>query len=478
MLENRSFDHMMGFMKQNNSKIDGCLPGIKGCSNPEDPTVAGSPEIPVSNDAVYVQISDPHHDNPDTTQQIYGYGSTSVDPAPMTGFVKNYPNHDVIMKCFDPTEVPAITTLASEFALFDRWYSAVPGPTEVNRLYVNSATSDGSAGNDDARLAYGYPQKPIFESLDLSKYNNTWASYFELAPTTLFFKYTRTAANAHKLHDFHEFWQDAAAGNLANYVWLEPNYFSEGEARPANDEHPDHDVSLGDKLIADVYSALRNGPLWNKTLFIVTYDEHGGFFDHVSPPINVPNPDGKPAFDVTPPFYFTREGVRVPTIMASPWIPKGQLIHEPQVGTHYEHSSVCTTIRKWFAPDQPFLTKRDSWATSFDDIVSLSAPRTDCPTSLPIGVSHRDPKYGNNGLGPLSEEGSLPLTGFGKSIATMCAGLDREHTTDVLEDFDVFMSRIRAQLDAGMTEAEGARLCRRAVAAFKHRAQALTSQTS
>jgi len=308
-----------------------------------------------------------------------------------------------------------------EFALFDRWYAAVPGPTEVNRLYANSATSDGCAANDDDKLIEGYPQRTIFESIDESSMNKTWGVYFEIAPTTLFFKYTRREENLRKFHDMTTFWDDVSSGTLPNYVWIEPNYYDEPN-RPANDQHPDHDVAAGDLLFKQVYEALRNGPLWNSTLFIITYDEHGGFFDHVGPPADCPNPDNKTAYDVSPPFDFTRLGVRVPTLMISPWIPKGTVVSEPINGTHFEHSSFPATIRKWFAADQPTLTARDAWASTFDFIVdSLDAPRTDCPTTIPVASTHR--AYNGNGLLPFEQIGQLPITGFQESIVKMCAAL-------------------------------------------------------
>lgn len=94
-------------------------------------------------------------------------------------------------------------------------------------------------------------------------------------------------------------------GDMPAFSWLEPNYF-EAPNIPASDQHPDHDVSIGDQLIKDVYDAVRASPLWEKTALIITYDEHGGFFDHVPPPMNVPNPDGMNSTD--DPFDFTRLG--------------------------------------------------------------------------------------------------------------------------------------------------------------------------
>jgi phospholipase C len=421
MQENRSFDHIMGFKKQNNTEIDGCLPNAKGCSNPMDPQDPNSTWVTVSSGAAEHQISDPDHSMPSTQEQVYGYGPTTVDPAPMTGFIKNYKNKEIIMQCFAPDIVPAMSTLADEFAIFDHWYAAVPGPTEVNRLYVFSATSDGSAANDDIRLAMGYPQRSVFRNIDESIYNRTWGVYFAEAPSAFFLKDTRTEENLKKFHDIQKFYTDAAAGTLPSYSFIEPRYFEIPDI-PANDQHPDHDVGEGDRLMKSLYEAIRASPLWNKTLFLITYDEHGGFFDHVSPPIGIPNPDGKVSNDTNPSFDFTREGVRVPAIAISPWIKKGTIIHEPVNGTHYEHSSVVATVRKMLVPDQPYLTKRDAWAQTFEWLVdTVDSPRTDCPTELPEAPLQRE-QY-SNVLPQRSEMGQKPVTDLHKTFIKMVGAL-------------------------------------------------------
>jgi len=169
--------------------------------------------------------------------------------------------------------------------------------------------------------------------------------------------------------------------NYLIYHFFSPRYFSLPEF-PANDQHPDHDVQEAETLIANVYQAVRNSPKWNSTLLVVTYDEHGGLYDHVSPPMKgVPNPDGKVAVD--PPFKFERLGIRVPTILVSPWVQKGTLIHEP-ASSHYDHTSFSATLKNMF--DLPnFLTKRDAWAAPFDHVwQTLEEPRIDCPLTLDV----------------------------------------------------------------------------------------------
>lgn len=110
-------------------------------------------------------------------------------------------------------------------------------------------------------------------------------------------------------------------GKLPNYVVVEQRYF-DLLILPGNDDHPSHDVSEGQKFVKEVYEALRSSPQWNEMLFIITYDEHGGFFDHVPPPVGVPSPDGLVGKE---PFYFKfdRLGIRVPTFFISPWVEPG-----------------------------------------------------------------------------------------------------------------------------------------------------------
>ncbi|XWS57977.1 hypothetical protein CRYUN_Cryun09bG0219800 [Craigia yunnanensis] len=151
----------------------------------------------------------------------------------------------------------------------------------------------------------------------------------------------------------------------------------------ANDDHPSHDVSEGQKLVKEIYEALRSSPQWNEILFLVIYDEHGGFYDHVPTPTGVPSKD-----DIVGPepynFKFDRLGSRVPAIMVSPWIERGTVLHRPSgpdPTSEFEHSSIAATVKKIFTLKE-FLTKRDAWAGSFDIVVNRSSPRTDCPEEL------------------------------------------------------------------------------------------------
>lgn len=425
VLENRSYLHLLGFHPSHTSSCP-VEADPTSCAVPRDPLDPSSELVHANADAVYRQVADPRHSYNATMMQVYGDRVAGKGVAPtMSGFVADYlnrtPDQDEIMACFSGEHVPTTYALASEFALLSRWFSGIPGPTEVNRLMVNSATSDGSATNNHTRLAAGYPQRTIFESLDDSASNATWGVYFDLFPTALFFDYPRRPSNWGKLHGWNQFHKDAAAGTLPSYSFLEPRYYDVTELFPANDNHPDHDVSLGERLVADVYASLRASPKWNRTLLLVTYDEHGGFPDPVPPPSSgVPSPDGVVADDVVPPFNFDRLGVRVPAIAVSPLIPRGTVVGKAP-RHEYSHSSIPATVRELLAPDQPFLTARDAWSDSFASVLSLSEPRTDCPKTMPVPGSHRGVTPGV----PVGDEiGRRPLHGFQKSMVAAAEGLN------------------------------------------------------
>eukprot|EP01034_Spumella_vulgaris_P021748 gene21748-27803_t len=340
-----------------------------------------------------------------------------------------------------------------EYGFFDGWFASVPGPTEVNRCYAASATSHGMGTNDPVTMAKGLPQKTMFKQLlDMGL---DYRVYFQIVPTVLMFKDMRHKEARSKYGDFDKLYADLKSGDMPAYTWLEPNYFDEPNS-PAADQHPDHDVSVGDQLIKDVYEAVRASPLWDKTALLITYDEHGGFFDHVSPPVNVPSPNGLVAVD--DPFDFTRLGVRIPTVVISPWIRKGSVFHAPKRdgAGQYEHSSLAATVvHKLFEPKegfrkQPYLNKRDAWAASFEHIFTeLKEARTDCPETAPTPPSHR--AAFPHTLPPL--DGLLPLSDLQRNLLVIAAGATDDH------DF--------ASLNTtNWNEAQGARYCRERMKVF------------
>eukprot|EP00500_Bicosoecida_sp_ms1_P010671 CAMPEP_0203833176 /NCGR_PEP_ID=MMETSP0115-20131106/72522_1 /ASSEMBLY_ACC=CAM_ASM_000227 /TAXON_ID=33651 /ORGANISM="Bicosoecid sp, Strain ms1" /LENGTH=515 /DNA_ID=CAMNT_0050742247 /DNA_START=135 /DNA_END=1682 /DNA_ORIENTATION=+ len=477
MFENRAFDHMVGMMANNNTNIDGCTLNDTrpACSCPLDPSDPASPRVHYDNQAVYVQPADPDHSVAGTHLQMFGVpladdgdgasssSSSSSAPLPavppMTGFIESYTAAlhkynksevpgSFIMHGFDPEHVPIITTLASEFALFDAWHASVPGPTEVNRCFAWSATSDGMATNDKWRIALGMPQKTIFQTLDEA--NSSWGVFFEDFPSAIVMSYPRY--HLEHLHTMDEFKAMAANGTLPAFSFVEPRYYDDF-GKPARDQHPDHDVAAGEEAMREVYEAVRNGAAWERSALLITYDEHGGFDDHVPPP-TAPSPDGK--VSTKPPFNFTRLGLRVPSILISPYVPKGTVVHGGDGGAVFEHSSIPATVRKLFAPAAAPLTRRDATAATFEGVLSLAAPRTDCPASLPPAPTHRAI---TPGLPPLSALGAAPMSDLQKGFAVVAAHVNGE----MVDGLD------------GMVEREGAALVNRHMAALQARGSAVAS---
>ncbi|RWW37359.1 hypothetical protein BHE74_00057546 [Ensete ventricosum] len=351
--ENRSFDHMLGWMKSINPAIDG-VSNDREHYNPLSTADPNSRRVYFGDQSEYVD-PDPGHSIQAIYEQVYGVPfSAEASPItppgvvhpPMNGFAQQAEKEkpgmsSTVMNGFRPAAVPVYESLVREFAVCDRWFASVPASTQPNRLYVHSATSQGLTSNDTKKLVEGLRQRTIFDSLDESGFS--FGIYYQYPPSTLFYSFLSITLDVHHgdrnlrklkyVGNFHQF--DVAfkdhckKGKLPNYVVIEQRYF-DLKILPGNDDHPSHDVSQGQKLVKEIYEALRSSPQWNEILFVITYDEHGGFFDHVPTPVGVPSPD-----DIAGPepfyFKFDRLGVRVPALFISPWIEAGtETLPEPK----------------------------------------------------------------------------------------------------------------------------------------------------
>lgn len=410
MLENRSFDHMLGFLRSDNYPIEG-LDGSQ--TNPDS---AGT-LIPVSSDARYVGDlkDDPGHDFISVNEQIFGNSQGTGNGPFMQGFVKSYEaktgnrtkSHRV-MKCFRPGRLPALATLAKEYAVCDRWFSSVPGPTLPNRAFAFGATSQGRVNMSPNYLTL----KTIFERLN--EHGVSSKIYYTDWTFALGVKHIGIDNPSRYLRFFDDFKDDCKKNKLPAYSFIEPRYYDNPQRGPshlASDQHPDHNVFNGEKLIKDVYDAVtKNRQTWESTILVITYDEHGGIFDHVRPPAAVPPGDGD---SLTPPFKFDRYGVRVPAVIISPFIPRETILPD-----EFDHTSIIATARELFLAGKPntWLTERDKHAKTFHHCLTLENPRTDKaqikdPTSLPkalrVAASETEEptssKKSNAGNGQLSE---------------------------------------------------------------------------
>ncbi len=330
---------------------------------------------------------DPCHTFECITEQIYGK-SNDHGPVKMDGFIlnalKKKKNPHLVMSAYTAPKLPVLSTLAQEFAVFDHWHASCPCGTHPNREYLMSGTSRGMVTNDFP--AAGFPQQTHFAYLDA--HGVSWKLYHHdsvwMGPA---FTDMRTPERMAKMVEMDHFYADLQAGTLPQYSLISPRVATKKNTALANWQHPDNSVLAGEALLQEIYNALRASKYWDNSLFIITYDEHGGFYDHQPPPDQgVPSPDG--VKNPKTGFNFDRLGVRIPTVMVSPRIKAGSVYGRPtgvQARTstaQFDATSIIATVNKIFGVPGS-LTARDAWAGTFDDIVLGNPVRTDCPSSLP-----------------------------------------------------------------------------------------------
>lgn len=425
MLENRSYDHLLGY-----TSLKGFAPGTQGpliearglsVPYPSNPNPKGGPPVLVSPTAADNLGVDPEHEFPNVKIQVCGVNG-GYPNVTMDGFVAS--NGPVAMNCFAPGRLPALATLAAEFAVCDHWFSSLPGPTWPNRLFAHAATSGGLfCSPSDAASAwqttfghYAFENGHVFQAMDEAK--RTWRIYHQGLPQTLTLSgMGRKYLFSDSFRDFSRFTEDLKNGTSADYTFIEPNYGGlEDTTYTAGDsQHPDGNIQDGEDLIRRVYSAIRASPLWPSSLLLITYDEHGGLYDHVKPPEAVP-PGDKPLYleenNAQPVFDFKTYGVRVPAVVVSPWIARSTV--DPNL---YDHSSISKTLHTIFATR--LLTHRDAQARGLEGLLTLDSPRQD-RVDLPIRPSSlaavsADPEQRVEGLGRL-------LLGLGARVKSVLDG--------------------------------------------------------
>jgi phospholipase C len=387
MLENRSLDHMLGSLYAaagNRSPTGQAYDGLTGReTNPDGQGVPiGAYEIQASDPHPYFMPgADPGEGFLNTNAQLYGTTQPPPNaPATNRGFVQNFaavlqdasrrPGEVMagttpadVMAMYPSRLLPVLSGLAAGFAVSDRWFASVPTETLPNRAFTHMATSQGHMSD---RLAKAFTAPSIFPALQNA--GATWSVYgYDGPPLTRGSVADITTAPEEHFGEFSDF-QAAANGTLANYAFLEPRFGSSG-----NSQHPNYNVAVGEQFLYDIYYALRRSPLWTQSLLVITYDEHGGCFDHVPPPTNAVPPDDTPG---ELGFGFQRFGVRVPTVLVSPWIARGTVLRPPGA-TPFDHTSVLATLEHRFGV--PPLTRRDAAAPDVAGVLTLGEPRSDDP---------------------------------------------------------------------------------------------------
>jgi phospholipase C len=336
-MENRSFDHYLGSMRLAEGRAD--VDGLTGSE--ENPSAGGAP-VTVHRLDDFTPEDPPH--GWDACHAQWNNGAND-------GFVREHAGASEadVMGYHVRSQLPVTHALADAGVVCNRWFASCLGPTWPNRFYLHGATSKGQKSN---LPVFGFTS--IFDRLAAkgvagctNYYSDVaWASggYFKLGG----------------LATIERFFEDAQAGNLPPFAIIDPAFAGGG----ANDDHPDHDIRLGQALIGSVAAALAQSPQWKRCLFVVTYDEHGGFYDHVPPPA---------ALDDNA--EFRRLGFRVPSLVVGPTVRRGCAVDDV-----LEHSSVVATATRRFD-----LEPLNARADAANDLSPCIDPRRiDDPLSPPV----------------------------------------------------------------------------------------------
>lgn len=422
MLENRSLDNLLGWAWQegepalllppeNRAPYDGLTleSGGSGGSghgtywNPENLAFfhGQAPEklfIQRGADDFTVPTPDPEEHFRHMTFQIFGpQPALPTTPNTMRGFYLDYLDATggdagtakQIMQSYTPDQLPVLNTLAREYAVSDAWFGSCPCQTWPNRGFVHTGTSNGNVNNGAIPDPYQWDVPTIYNVLE--DRGVSWGVYNDtrlIALTRLQFPKLWHFHLDDRFHGLHTWKTLAASGDLPTYSFLEPSFVFD-----PNDEHPPHDMRLGEQLVAEVYQAVATSPAWEKTVLVVMFDENGGCSDHVTPPFGAVTPDAasNPGEDG---FTFDRFGPRIPLVVISPWIEAGTVFRTDN-GTPYDHTSVLATLRDWLEiPARDFLpSHRIAHAPTLDQVLTLSSPRQTLPEIPPPPVSAERPLH-------------------------------------------------------------------------------------
>ena len=379
VMENRSFDHIFGYLDH------------------PDETFLGVGKLPEAErlttmDARYAIYPGPDHSHVGVLHQMLGttempsYPNDHFAPT-MSGFADNYAllapgaGHKV-MRCFDPQMVPVLSKLALEYGVCDRWFCSLPGETFPNRDFIHAGTSFGHVDVHKWLILNNPPC--VFRMLETApKPRPTWRLYHEgvahtLLYSQLFLANDRRGSHAQLVHDIRQ-------DSLPNYSFVEPSY---GIVGRGNSMHPSQARSRAEfvdaeAFIASIYRALADTPaVFEKTAFVITFDEHGGFYDHVRPPPSwLPFSTEHFYRDGKYTFRFRMPGPRVPAIVISPWIEAGTVDH-----TEREHSCIAETIRKRFVSNVCYPLNDRAEGTDLSSLFNRDTARTDYCDVTPLSL--------------------------------------------------------------------------------------------
>jgi phospholipase C len=373
MQENRSADNYLG---QLNAFGQTAYEAEPTTGNPDPLNPTGPPIVPFHK-TTYCETSDLNH-SWNGTHQSWDNGAmdgfTAANDSASANADPADPSGTRAMGYYDQSDLPFYYGLYNTFATNDRYFSSVLSQTFPNRLYLYAGTSFGHIRND----VFNSTQKSVFELLDQGFVS--WKIYSDqsgLSFGSLLFKYVSDREAQH-VFPMSQYYADAAAGTLPNVSFVDPKFIDTPGVE--SDEHPPSNVQVGQKFVADVINGLMASPNWGSSALFLTYDEHGGFYDHVAPP-EAPKPD-----NIAPmlrsgdtPGAFDRYGVRVPVVVVSPFAKAHYVSHVTD-----DHTSILRFIELRFG--LPALTNRDLNADPMGDMFDFSTPHFASPPTLPTAV--------------------------------------------------------------------------------------------
>ena len=354
-MENRSFDHMLGWVPDADGAQEGLqfrdLDGGLHASHHLTPDWQGC------------AFQDPDHS--------YDGGRAELNGGGCDGFRGGYTDvsrtavrfDDLPLGYYTADDLRTTRALVENFTICDRWFCSLLGPTYPNRIYTHAAQVDRIANSTATSTL-----PTIWDSLGRAGVKATY--YFSDLPVLALWgtKYVPIA------EDIGVFLARAAAGQLDPYSYVDPNFGGEGQGT-SNDDHPHADIRRGQALISLIVNTLMQSPAWSKTVLIITYDEWGGFYDHVRPPrfpddkTHVPN-----TVDTVTGFEdHAQAGFRVPTYIVSPFAPRGVVSHRV-----FDHTAIPRFV-EWRFGLQP-LTVRDAASANLAELLDFSAPNLKPPT--------------------------------------------------------------------------------------------------
>ena len=356
-MENHSFDNVLGTLKR--ADVDGLTfdGGVALNSNPD----ASGKDVHAFH--LPTMCQDGYHIGQSWTSSHRQWNHGAMD-----GFVVT--SGTEAMGYYTEDDLPVTHALAKTFPVCDRWFCSSLCQTFPNRMFMYAGTAQGATSTDVQERAGASPPSAgtIFDHL--TKAGVSWKNYIGEIGDMMLWGPTYFAQNAAHLGTFAEFYASAAAGLLPAVSVISPEAFEISEENPQN-------VAIGEAFVWSIANAVLTSPLWSSSMLLITYDEHGGYYDHV-PPIDVVNPDGiHPNVPSYAPDDYTLSGFRVPTIVVSPWAKADHVSHVPR-----EHTAILAFIeKKW---NIPALTRRDGASDDLLDIFDFSKPSFATPPAIAL----------------------------------------------------------------------------------------------